>query len=195
MPQFHRALARALFVLFGCGLGLGTPGCYSTGLKFAADVRRVAVPVFGNDSYERGIEFAMTDRVRDILLTHSEVALVTDESTADVSIRGKILRVEYPTLVGQQRERILEGSASIAVSADLVDPRTGRVLAHVAGSDVAEFTTTLGETRATAVAEAIEELSWKVLLGLSQKSRDAADREARTPVSASSSQPSSPSRP
>jgi hypothetical protein len=149
---------------------LALASCYTTGLRFPESVRKVNVQVFGNDSYVRGLEFQMTDEIRQILIDESEVRLVTSSENADAVIRGKILRVDYPVLVGREQSGILEGSASIAVEAELVDARTGRVLAKVGGTDVAEFTAALGENRQTAQTNAIEELSWKVILGLSQRS-------------------------
>jgi hypothetical protein len=158
-----------------CGAALaGLQSCYTTGLRFPPSVRNITVQVFGNESYERGIEFQMTEQIREHILEESDVRLVGSSEAADAFIRGKILRVDYPVLVGREQSGILEGSSTIAVEAELVDTRTGRVLARVGGSDLAEFTASLNENRATAVANTIEELAWKVLLGLSERSEGGA---------------------
>ena len=148
------------------------------GAALSPSVRNITVQVFGNESYERGIEFQMTEQIREHILEESDVRLVGSSEAADAFIRGKILRVDYPVLVGREQSGILEGSSTIAVEAELVDTRTGRVLARVGGSDLAEFTASLNENRATAVANTIEELAWKVLLGLSERS-EGGDRSER----------------
>jgi lipopolysaccharide assembly LptE-like protein len=147
-------------------------GCYSTGLRFPAHVRRIAVPIFGNETHVRGIEMDLTERVRQILLDRAEVGLAASEEQADASIRGRILRVNFPVLVGGNQPRILEGSAEASVVADLVDRASGRTLATVRGTDRAEFTVPLGERRESALRELIDELAWKVVLGLAQASVD-----------------------
>lgn len=155
-------------------------GCYSTGLRFPPHVHSIAIPVFRNETNIRGLEFLMTDTVRRLFLETSDVRLVTSERDADAVIVGRVVNVTYPVLVGASRERILEGSATVTVSAELVETSTGRVLARVSGTDLAEFSTALGETRKTAEEEVMAELSRKLLLGLSQRSRDTQEGDPTT---------------
>lgn len=165
-------MGRSKFALLALAAAVApVSGCYTTGLRFSEGVRRVAVPVFGNESYVRGIELTMTERVRRVLIDRSEVELVRDAEQADTEIRGRVLRCNFPVLVGGTQPRILEGSAWIAVEAQLVETRTGKVLARVRGEDRAEFSTPLGESRVSALDELTEELAWKIVQGLSQRSR------------------------
>jgi hypothetical protein len=169
--QAHVFERIALGVAAAFSLAIGA--CYSTGLRFPDQVRSVAVPVFKNESYIRGVEFDLTDRVRELILDRADVALVASESEADAVIRGEVTRVEFPVLVGGNQPRILEGSAVVHVRAELVDRRTGKPIARVQGEDRAEFTTTLGESRASATAELIDTLAWRILLGLAGRATDA----------------------
>jgi hypothetical protein len=166
----HPTLTRAAAALL---TGAVAAACYSTGLRFPSSVRTIAVPVFGNDTNVRELEYAITEAVRTQILETSEVRLVSTEREADAVIRGKVVKATFPVLVGADREKILEGSAAVTVSADLIDTRSGAVLARVSGSDFAEFSTDLDETRKTATEEVLLEISRKIVLGLSQRSRDA----------------------
>ncbi|MFN0205711.1 MAG: LPS assembly lipoprotein LptE [Planctomycetota bacterium] len=145
-------------------------GCYTTGLKFPPHVRKIAVPVFHNDSYTRGVELDLTDRIRELIIDMSDVQLVINESAADAVLRGEITRVDFPVLVGGNEPRILEGSAVVSVSAVLVDSKTNKTIARTSGEDRAEFTTTLGESRKSAVKELVDTLAWRIVLGLSARS-------------------------
>jgi Lipopolysaccharide-assembly len=150
---------------------LAASSCYSTRLRFPSHVRRIAVPIFGNETHVKGLEFDLTERIRQILVDEADVGLALDASQADAVIRGRILRVIFPVLVGGDEPRILEGSAQMGVTAELVD-RQSRVLASVRGEDRAEYTVPFGENRETALADVIDELAWKIVLGLSQRSLD-----------------------
>lgn len=165
-----RKLIQGILIL----AALAAPACYSTGLQFRDGVRSVAIPVFHNETYVRGVELDMTDRIRLLLLDRSDVRLVDDPARADATIRGRITRVHFPVLVGGNQPRILEGAATMAVSAELVETRTGRVLASVQGDDRAEFTTPLSEDRRTALADLVDLLAWRVLLGLSARASEVA---------------------
>lgn len=166
-PLFHiKFCVRALLI---AAAAVALPSCYTTGLRFPAQVRTVAIPVFDNQTFVRGIELDMTDRIRQLLLERSDVRLTRTTEAADATLKGTIVRVDFPVLVGGNKPRILEGSTVIQVSAELVDNKTGKVLARTRGDDRAEFTTTLGEDRTTAIAELVDTLAWRILLGLSAR--------------------------
>ncbi|MBI3820530.1 MAG: hypothetical protein HY286_17705 [Planctomycetes bacterium] len=169
---FHdrtRRGAAAFFIIIGAAL---LPSCYSAGLRFPGHIRKLAVPVFDNQTFVRGLEFDLTDRVRQLLLERSDIQLVASERDADAVVHARITRVNFPVLVARNRERILEGSSVIAVGAELVETKNQRVLARVRGEDRAEYTTTLGETRESANADLIDALAWRILLGLAARSEE-----------------------
>ncbi len=172
MTASGRRISRSWSAVAAIGALALLPGCYTAGLRFPSHVRRISVPVFGNETFVRGIEFELTERIRRILLERSTVGLAASDEGADASIRGRIVRVDFPVLVGGGEPRILEGSARALVEASLVDPRSGAVLATVRGEERMEFTTSLGESRESALAELMAELAWKVAQGLSQDSRE-----------------------
>lgn len=151
---------------------LPSAGCYTTGLRFPPHVHRVAVPIFGNETYVRGVELDLTERVRQILLEQADVSIAPTEAQADASIRGRVLRVDFPVLVANKEPRILEGSSEMEVEAELVDPRSGRVLARVRGRDRIEYTVPLNETRESSTADLIDQLAWKIVLGLAERADD-----------------------
>lgn len=166
-----RIVRRAALLAAASALSLAS-GCYTTGLRFPPHVHRVAVPIFGNETYVRGVELDLTERVRQILLEQADITIAPTEQQADASIRGRVLRMDFPVLVANKEPRILEGSSEMEVEAELVEPRTGRVLARVRGRDRAEYTVPLGETRESATAELIDQLAWKIVLGLAERADD-----------------------
>lgn len=164
-------MTRVLLCAATLAAALPAAGCYTTGLRFPAHVRRIAVPIFGNETYVRGVELELTERVRQILLERADVSIAPSAEGADATIRGRVLSVGYPVLVAGNQPRILEGSAEMAVEAQLLD-RRGKELSAVRGRDRAEFTVPLGESRSTATAELIDELAWKIVLGLAERAAD-----------------------
>ncbi len=164
---------RRLFITFAASSLLvtsGSPSCYTPGLRFGASGKRIAVPVFGNNTYVRGIEMEITESIRRILLERGDVQLVGTREEAEVVIEGTVLRCNFPVLVGGRDPRILEGSSWMTVEARLINPKSnGPALASVRGDDRAEFTTPLGETRTTSLRELTTELAWKIVNGLSQQ--------------------------
>ncbi len=141
----------AAVLLSGCG--------YSTRSLLPEGVSSVAVEIFGNETFDREIEFTLTrELAREI--RHRTAWRVADRGAADALIRGRITRVQRPVLVEDRRDRISEGAVIVTVEVELVDLATGRLLVPPFElRNRAEFLVERGETVETAFAESLADLA------------------------------------
>jgi hypothetical protein len=159
---FWRALAVvALPLLLG---GLACQG-YRTDALMPAEARRIAVPMFENDTFYRHIEFALTRDVTDVLRMRPGIYVVP-EGEADVVLRGRVTRVSQSVLALGERDRIDERSATTTVKCRLVDRRTGDVVKDFDVSDRIDFATATGEGLGAAQHESFYDLARKIVFEL-----------------------------
>ncbi|HKB15989.1 MAG TPA: LPS assembly lipoprotein LptE, partial [Planctomycetota bacterium] len=161
-----RAGKRAHFLL---PLLLASCG-YTAGVKMPGDVRSVAVPVFGNETFRRGLEYDLTAAVARAFLDRTDLR-VCPVSEAEAIVRGRIRRATTPVLVERGPDALLESAALLTVEAELVGARSGRVLARMTVTDRAEIAAARGETRAGAFQESIETIAERIVLGLAERGR------------------------
>ncbi len=117
---------------------MGMPGCspdgtiagYRSGEIFRDDVRTVAVDIFGNRSFYRGIEFDVTEAlVKEIELRTPYK--VVNPSVADTIIIGTILSVDKRPLSRTTTGAVpQEVQLTITAKYEWKNARTGDVLCH-----------------------------------------------------------------
>ena len=71
-------------LLAGCGYVVGSP--------FRPDVRSVAVPIFQNDTYRKGVEFQLTEAVQKEMQQRG--LQIAEEPYADTRLTGKIVEIQ-----------------------------------------------------------------------------------------------------
>ena len=155
-------LAPAAAFLTGCG--------YQFGHLSDPAIRSVAVPTFGSVAERRGVELQLTEAVVKQIQTRTPFR-IAHESNADTVLRGRVVGLRKRglsrTVTGDPREaefapavevtwedrrgRVL-GTRSVPISADVVP-----VLST--GTQAVE----LGQTRATAIQEAVDRLARQVV--------------------------------
>lgn len=126
-PRFSSLLPRAycllpfLMLLTGCG--------YSTKEIYPASYRTVAVPIFENRTFYRGVEFELTEAVVKEIQDRTPYT-VAGESGADTLLRGTVVRVDQGPLSRVRRGGGVpqEVEVTVVVDYEWVDLRTGRVL-------------------------------------------------------------------
>ena len=150
------------FLLASCG--------YSAGVKMPGDIRSVAVPVFGNETFRRGLEYDLTAAVARAFLDRTTLR-VCPVSEAEAILRGRIRRATTPVLVERGPDDLLESAALLTVEAELVGARSGRVLARMTVTDRAEIAAVRGETRSGAFQESIGTIAERIVLGLAERGR------------------------
>ena len=154
------ALALALpFVLWGCG--------YSQGSLIAEGNHLVALPIFGNETFYRGLEFRLTEAVAREIELRPGIQVVSQKD-AEIVLTGKITKVQKSVLSETEDDRVRETAATIIVEVDIVDARTGEVRKHFTIQDVSTFALARGETLITAEAESFLELARKIVWHLEE---------------------------
>ena len=132
----------AALIMSGCGYSRGAgaagdssgSGSASTGYQWRSlyrdDVRTVAVPIFTNRSYRRGVEFSLSRAIVNQLEATSPYKVVPRER-ADTVLEGEILDVNLRTLSPDVRTGLPQEQLYIVrVNFTWKDLRTGKILAE-----------------------------------------------------------------
>ncbi|MCK4873366.1 MAG: LptE family protein [Phycisphaerales bacterium] len=122
------SLALAVCCTFAVGCADTYEGGYRTGEVYRGDIRTVAVPIFGNTSYERGIERDVTDAI--IKEIHARTPYrVTAGSGADSILTGTITKLARTRLSADRTTGLVQEMAiQITVNFEWTDERSGDLL-------------------------------------------------------------------
>lgn len=127
-----------VLLLFGATSGCGYHVRAET--KPPAGVQTIAVPTFGNKTYEPGLELAFTERLRGELARGGAIQLALDTTRADAVFNGEVLSfraiptvlVPLPSIPGTRGERDrrlpTRYRAIVEVRVSLISVATGEVL-------------------------------------------------------------------
>jgi hypothetical protein len=153
-------------------LVMSTAGCgYKIGPQFNTDIHTVAVPIFKNDSDRRGLEFELTEAVQKQITTRTPFRLV-HEADADTILRGRVVSVRKQTMGRTGFDDARELQLNVVCEVSWEDVRTGRILAEqnlqiapdlIPLSAQAEFAPEVGQSLATARAEAFDRLARNIV--------------------------------
>ena len=156
-------LAPAAVALAGCG--------YTVGNSFQAPVRTVAVPVFANESFRRGLEFQLTDQVQREIQLRTPYR-IADESAADTRLVGRIVQAEKYPLTPTPFDDPRELQLHLAVEIRWEDLRSGQVIAcqtlpispdAFALVSQSAFAPEIGQSRATAEQQAVQNMARQIV--------------------------------
>lgn len=110
----------ALALIGGCG--------YRHQGLYPADVRTLAVPIFENRSFYRGLEFDLTEALIKQIELDTPYKVVA-ESVADTILTGSIVRVEQDVLSRSEKGGVpQELELRVVVNFEWADARTGKIL-------------------------------------------------------------------
>lgn len=112
----HLACLLSLVVL--CG------GCGYQQLKYGqalGDVRRVSIRTLSNDSDEPGIEMMVSEALRREFLRRGAVSLTADADAADLSLRGRVLRIRTQPRSFSAAVLALEYSVTLEIDIRITD--------------------------------------------------------------------------
>jgi hypothetical protein len=173
-------LALALLIVSGggCGYEGGVAGDFTgngnapdnkdTGYQwksiYRSDVRTVAVPIFTNVDYQRGVEFSLSKALVNQIEANTPYKVVPRER-ADTILEGSITSIRVNTISQDTRSAIpQEQLLDITVDFTWKDLRTGRILVARHGMEqAATFYPTLGEGRTTGTQMAAERLATTIV--------------------------------
>lgn len=148
----------------GCGYQQsGAPVNESSGYHWKSlyreDISTVAVPIFGNRTYRRNLEFKLTKAIIDQLEADSPYKVVSRER-ADTVLEGEVIAVEIKTISNSQSAVPQEQLLTIIVNFSWKDQRTGRILVERRGFEQsAPYYPTLGEGQFVGAQQNIEQLA------------------------------------
>ena len=157
-------------VALGLLVALASGGCgYTTGPSAGTPAekgnRTVAVPVFDNDTYRRGIEIEMTRALVNGLHGRSTLRVVSDPATADLVVRGRIRSFGEHVLADRGRDTVTENSVEVTLVI-VVEDRATDDPKTLTFSTREPYSTFKGQRLATARAEAFENLAEDIVFAL-----------------------------
>jgi len=114
-------------MIFVCFLA----GCngYNNDSLYRDNIKTVCVDIFENDSFERGVEYELTDAVCKRIEAQTPYRIESDKNKADTILSGRITKVLNTALsVERQTGRAMEKQYSITVVVNFKDMNTGELL-------------------------------------------------------------------
>ena len=160
------ALMPLLFTSCGYNNGYSSVGdesknkWYQWRSLYREDVRTVAVPIFKNKDYRRGVEFALSKAVVNQIEMRTPYKVVAREK-ADTILEGEIVKIELHTLSESTRSAIpQEQLYDIKVNFTWKDQRTGIILCNRTNFEqTTTFYPTLGEGEFVGSQQGVERLA------------------------------------
>jgi hypothetical protein len=135
---------------------------WRTGPLVLEGLERVYVPYFENDTYFRRLEHDLTHEVISRINERSDLFL-TDEKSADLILKGRIIDYRLTVLSEDPQDRVLESAATVTVEVKVVRASDGSVLREAVLRDSAEFNREFNESLETARVESFSVLSRKIV--------------------------------
>jgi hypothetical protein len=156
VKQFQLAAAALLLALAGCGYQWHTP--------YREDIKTVAVPVFVNRTYQRGLEVSLSRAVVEDIETHTPYKVVSKEE-ADTILEGEITSSSLATIgVDPQTNLPREQEFNVQVSFTWKNLRTGQIMVQRKNfEEKSSYFPTLGEDPSVGSQDAVEKLALSIV--------------------------------
>jgi hypothetical protein len=178
LPTAHRPLvlrllptACCLLLLTGCGYqqsGSPDPNAGKSAYKWASlyreDIQTVAVPIFTNKDFRRGVEFTLTDALVKQMEAHTPYR-VASRDRADTILEGEIVSIDVATMSRDVRTAIPQEQLYImTVNFRWKDLRSGRILLERKSfQQTASYYATLGEGEFVGSQNSVERLALAIV--------------------------------
>jgi len=157
----------AVFLIAGCGysrVGDEPSSGYQWRSLYREDVKTVAVPIFQNKDYTRGVEFSLTKAVVNQLEAHSPYKVVPRER-ADTILEGEITSVKRQT-VSKDSVTAVPQEQLFVMTVDFTwkDLRNGRILVERRNFEqTTTYYPTLGEDQFVGNQQAVDRLALAIV--------------------------------
>ncbi len=172
MAAKHWLILSCLAALLAAGCGYSQSnqydgkerGNYQWHSLYRQDIRTVAVPIFRNKSFTRGIEFQLTKAVINYMESSTPYKVVAREQ-ADTILEGDITEVKSRTISIDSHSALPQEQAiTVNVSFVWKDLRTGKILAQQKGfQQDAMYFPTLGESSYQGTQSGLEKLAMAIV--------------------------------
>lgn len=147
----------------GCGYSNGS-GAKSSGYQwktlYREDVQTVAVPIFKNTDFHRGVELALTKSIVNNIEARTPYKVI-DQKRADTVLEGEIVKVSVHTLSSDSRSAVPQEQLYV-ITCNFVwkDLRTGRILVQRKNFEqTSSYYATLGESQWVGSQQGVEQLA------------------------------------
>lgn len=148
--------------LFTASLLLAACG-YTSRSQLRQNVNTIYIPIFDNLTYRRGLEFDLTNALKNEILFRTRLKVV-DKDHADSILSGSITDVKKLVLLEDPRANLVEAAMTIIIDFSWVDLRTGRTIVNKKNvTQQAEFLAKRKENEETAEREAFVDLAEKII--------------------------------
>ena len=166
-PSRAGVITALLFALTGCGYKSGSnsdSGDYHWGSLYRQDIRTVAVPIFTTRSFDRGVEFNLSQAIVKQIEATTPYKVVPRER-ADTILEGQVVDVQVGSLSTDPDSAIpQEQMLGLNIDFTWKDLRSGRILVERRGFEhTATYYPTLGEGRALGRQQAVERLALAIV--------------------------------
>jgi hypothetical protein len=167
MKLLSALLVASFCILSGCGYsrsGDEPSGNYQWRSLYREDVKTVAVPIFQNKDYTRGVEFSLTKAVINQMEAHTPYKVVPRER-ADTILEGEITSVKRSTISKDSRTAVPQEQLFI-VTVDFTwkDLKTGRILVERRNFEqTTTYYPTLGEGQFVGNQQSVEKLAMAIV--------------------------------
>jgi hypothetical protein len=151
--------------LSGCGYNQGSDSAgYHWGSLYRQDVRTIAVPIFTTRSFDRGVEFNLSQAIVKQIEATTPYKVVPRER-ADTILEGQVVDVQVGSLSTDPDSAIpQEQMLGLNIDFTWKDLRSGRILVERRGFEhTATYYPTLGEGRALGRQQAVERLALAIV--------------------------------
>ncbi len=155
--------AAALLLLVGAASAALAACGYSVGpVRPARDASTIALPIFGNRTWRRGVE---TDLARALVAeVQSRTTMRIVETGADLVVEGTIVQMDEILLSQGEKQTVRESTILVTVEVHVRDGRTGEALGPQERITEREsFVPGIGESLRTARAEALRRIAADVV--------------------------------
>lgn len=154
--------------LFTVSLLLAACG-YTSRSQLRQNVNTIYIPILDNLTYRRGLEFDLTNALKNEILFRTRLKIV-DKDHADSILYGRITDVKKLILLEDPRGNLSEAAMIIIMDFSWVDLRTGRTIVDKKNiTQQAEFIAKKKEAEGTAEREAFVDLAEKVINLMEEK--------------------------
>lgn len=150
-------------------MGLVPSGCVTLqrGGIFPPDRDEIFVEYFDNATFFRNVEFELTERLVEEILSRPGLQLTSKEN-AEIILTGRILGVNQSVLSENPERQVTAGSATVSAVIEVRDARSGEILMTKRLSQRGEFVPSFDESQLAARRQALAFLARDILRELEQ---------------------------
>ena len=140
-------------------------GCaYNQGSLIRKDLQTVYIPIFGNDAFERGLEFDLTEALVKEIQRKSGLTIVSDPSRAQTELKGLIFDFERNVLNENSIDLVRELQITVTLRFTWTDLERRKMLVQEPYfRETAQARFEIGDTVEDATEEALRKIAQRIV--------------------------------